>query len=172
MNFLPLVNALSIIDAIKYSEFGFVLVLLVLAFLAIFVMVLTRAISGKKKDVKEEFDATVSQPMQAAAPAVSDTPVEVKQAPVVSDSVSDIPHTAGYVVLDGISEQDAAVIMAITSEKTGIALDHLDFKSIRRITVLENVAEQDAAAIMAITSKRTGIPLENLIFNSIKLVED
>ena len=86
----------------------------------------------------------------------------------------EIPYIPGYVVLDGVAEQDAAVIMAITSHKTGIDLNRLAFNSIKRLNqdpVLENVEEQDAAAIMAITSDKTGIPLENLIFNSIKLVE-
>ena len=65
--------------------------------------------------------------------------------------------------------------MAITSYKTGIALERLAFKSIKRLNqdpVLENVSEQDAAVIMAITSDKTGIALENLCFNSIKLVEE
>ena len=86
-----------------------------------------------------------------------------------------IPHIPGYVVLDGVSEQDAATIMAITSHKTGIDLAKLDFKSIKRLNQdpeLINIEEQDAAAVMAIVSDKTGIPLENLIFNSIKLVED
>ena len=65
--------------------------------------------------------------------------------------------------------------MAITSHNTGIALENLTFRSIKRLNqdpVLENVSEQDAAVIMAITSDKTGIPLEKLSFNSIKLVED
>ncbi len=174
MNFLPLTESLSIMDSLKYSGFGFVLVLVVLAVLAIFVKILTGIISGKKKDAtsKTEND-TATEAAVAPAPVSNTAPAEVQVPEIQStDPVSSIPHTSGYVVLDGISEQDAAVIMAITSEKTGVALDHLDFKSIRRVTILENVAEQDAAAIMAITSKKTGIPLENLIFNSIKLVED
>ena len=86
-----------------------------------------------------------------------------------------IPYIPGYVVLDGVSEQDAAVVMAITSHKTGIPLERLAFKTITRLNqdpILENVSEQDAAAIMAITSDRTGIPLDRLAFNTIKLVEE
>ncbi len=175
MTFLPLEQALTTSDSLKYAIFGFLLVIIVLAVLAIFVKILTGVLSGKKKE--STADSSPAEAPKADAPAaVAAAPAE---APVVKDEpasapdiLSEIPHTPGYVVLDGISEQDAAVIMAITSEKTGVDLDHLDFKSIRRITVLENVEDQDAAAIMAITSKKTGIPLENLIFNSIKLVED
>ena len=77
--------------------------------------------------------------------------------------------------LDGVKEQDAAVIMAITSHESGIPLERLCFKSIRRLNQepeLINIEEQDAAVVMAIISDKTGISLDNLIFNSIKLVEE
>ena len=166
--FLPLADKLSISDALSYSGFGFILVIVVLAVLAIFVKVLSGMLSGKKESKNEEV---------ADAPVSYATPVVSEQAPAVSESpkAPEIPYIPGYVVLDGVSEQDAAVVMAITSYKTGIDLNRLAFSSIKRLNqdpVLENVEEQDAAAIMAITSDKTGIPLENLIFNSIKLVED
>ncbi|MBR3808797.1 MAG: hypothetical protein IKK46_00665 [Clostridia bacterium] len=83
------------------------------------------------------------------------------------------PVYTGYVTLEGLSEQDAATIMAITSHKTGIPVERLGFCSIRlKSPELINVSEQDAAAVMAITSHKTGIPLENLYFKSIKLLED
>ena len=144
-------------EALTTSGLGFVLVLVVLAVLAIFVKLLSEIFNGKK-------EKTEDTPAESSTPAVQ----QAVEAPV-------IPHIPGYVVLDGVSEQDAAVVMAITSHKTGIDLSHLDFKSIKRLNqspVLENIEEQDAAAIMAITADKTGIPLENLIFNSIKLVED
>ncbi len=158
-------------EALTTSGLGFVLVLVVLAVLAIFVKLLSGIFNGKKKKADES-------PAEAPAPATEQAaevaaPVEISEEKAVEEPV--IPHIPGYVVLDGVSEQDAAVVMAITSHKTGIDLSHLDFKSIKRLNqnpVLENIEEQDAAAIMAITSDKTGIPLENLIFNSIKLVED
>ena len=88
---------------------------------------------------------------------------------------SPLPYTPGYVTLDGVKEQDAAVIMAITSHESGIPLERLCFKSIRRLNQepkLINIEEQDAAVVMAIISDKTGISLDNLIFNSIKLVEE
>ena len=86
---------------------------------------------------------------------------------------SNEPVYTGYVTLEGLSEQDAATIMAITSHKTGIPVKRLGFCSIRlKSPELINVTEQDAAAVMAITSHKTGIPLENLYFKSIKLLED
>ena len=168
MTLLPL---MTLSEALSTSGLGFVLVIAVLAVLAIFVKLLSGIFGGKKKKAEES-------PAEAPAPATEQAvevtaPAEVVEEKAVEEPV--IPHIPGYVVLDGVSEQDAAVVMAITSHKTGIDLSHLDFKSIKRLNqnpVLENIEEQDAAAIMAITSDKTGIPLENLIFNSIKLVED
>ncbi len=166
MTLLPL---MKLSEALSTSGLGFVLVIVVLAVLAIFVKLISSAFGGKK-------EKTNDAPAEVSAPAAQQTaeaaPVEVKEEKAVEEPV--IPHIPGYVVLDGVSEQDAAVVMAITSHKTGIDLSHLDFKSIKRLNqnpVLENIEEQDAAAIMAITADKTGIPLENLIFNSIKLVK-
>ena len=127
-----------------------------------------KAGAGKATAEQVAETATTDVPVQEIAATPVDAPADAQE------ENSGIPHIPGYVVLDGVSEQDAAVLMAITSHRTGIDLSRLDFKSIKRLNqdpVLENVEEQDAAAIMAITSDRTGIPLENLIFNSIKLVE-
>lgn len=162
---LPL---MTIPEALSTSALGFGIVLTVLAVLAIFVKLITSIMGGKK-------DKNAAAPKQEAAP-VAQKPAEAHVAAAAEESATEdaIPHVPGYVVLDGVSEQDAAAIMAITSHKTGIELSHLDFKSIKRLNqdpVLENIEEQDAAAIMAITSDKTGIPLENLIFNSIKLVD-
>lgn len=174
MTFLPLAQEInSFKDALGISGIGIGIVIAVLAVLAIFVLLISKVFGGKKKAPKEE--------SPAETPAATDTVVEKSSEsvePIREKTDSDeieIPHIPGYVVLDGVSDQDAAVVMAITSHKTGIDLARLDFKKIKRLNQnpeLINIEEQDAAAIMAITADKTGIPLENLIFNSIKLVED
>mgnify|MGYP003302616284 CR=1 FL=1 len=172
MTFLPL-ESFSFSDALSTSGLGFLIVLAVLAVLAIFVKVcfdiLPRLLKKKSNDGKAE-TAPVKEVVKETLPA--ETVAETVETPVSEPSV---PHIPGYVILDGVAEQDAAVLMAITSFKTGIGLERLSFNSIKRLNqdpVLENISEQDAAAIMAITSDKTGIPLENLCFNSIKLVEE
>ena len=174
MTFLPLANeSLDFLGSLGISGLGFGIVLVVLAVLAVFVILLSKIINKGKGEKKAE--ATADAPVVTTPVAtITETPAEPTPADE-TESAPEIPHIPGYVVLDGVSEQDAAVIMAVTSHKTGIDLSRLDFKSIKRLNqdpVLENISEQDAAAIMAITSDKTGIPLENLIFNSIKLVED
>ena len=173
MTFLPLANeTLDFSSAVGISGLGFGIVLAVLAILAVFVILLSKLINaGKKSDSKALEESSVITAATEIAPA----PTAEGASTLIESAQPQIPHIPGYVVLDGVSEQDAAVVMAITAHKTGIDLARLDFKSIKRLNqspVLENIEEQDAAAIMAITSDKTGIPLDKLIFNSIKLVED
>ena len=168
MTFLPL---FSVPDALSTSGFGFVLVLIVLAVIMLFVKLLSKAINGaSKKEVKEKPVAEVQSPAPVQAPQPE---AVVAEEPVKTEAP--LPFTPGYVTLDGVKEQDAAVIMAITSHESGIPLERLCFKSIRRLNQepqLINIKEQDAAVVMAIISDKTGISLDNLIFNSIKLVEE
>ncbi len=170
---LPLLaKAFTLGDAGGTSVMGFVIVLVVLAALAIFVKLLSKIISGTTSKKSDEPKDTVAENVAVA----NDTPVQSTENPAKEAiSAPELPYTPGYVTLDGVSEQDAAVVMAIISDKTGIPLERLCFKSIRRLNqepVLENVVEQDAAVIMAIVANKTGVALENLCFNSIKLVEE
>ena len=114
-----LLSTMGIFDALKLSGFGFGIVLAVLAFLAIFVLILSSFFRKKKANnvaptVKEE--------------SITETKSEV---PVVIETKSQESVYTGYVTLEGLSEQDAATIMAITSHKTGIPLENLYFKSIK-----------------------------------------
>jgi Na+-transporting methylmalonyl-CoA/oxaloacetate decarboxylase gamma subunit len=173
MAFLPLAQEINgFKDALGISGIGIVIVIAVLAVLAIFVLLISKVFGKKKKSAAED-----AAPAATPAAEIASEPTVAAEtvAEVAAPEEIDIPHIPGYVVLDGVSEQDAAVVMAITSHKTGIDLARLDFKRIKRLNQnpeLINIEEQDAAAIMAITADKTGIPLENLIFNSIKLVED
>ena len=164
--FLPLEFTFG--DAGNLSSFGFLLVLAVLAVVLIFVKLLPKFTNKNKEEISTPAEAA---PVDAVIATENEPEASVEESP----EEEDIPYIPGYVTLDGVKEQDAAVIMAITSFKTGIALERLAFKSIKRLNqdpILENVSEQDAAVIMAITSNKTGIALDNLCFNSIKLVED
>ena len=168
MTFLPLY---SIIDGLGVAGLGFPLVLVVLAGIMFFVWLITKIFgkkSNKKKTEKVATESPSSAPVQATQPEIIDVEEPAKT------EVS-LPYTPGYVTLDGVKEQDAAVIMAITSHESGIPLERLCFKYIKRLNQepeLIDIEEQDAAVVMAIISDKTGISLDNLIFNSIKLVEE
>ena len=135
--------------------------LIIIAILAA-ALVIWKVISSKMKK---------SEPATSVA-IIGEKPEEANTENTDEPKINEPVYT-GYVTLEGLSEQDAATIMAITSHKTGIPVERLGFCSIRlKSPELINVTEQDAAAVMAITSHKTGIPLENLYFKSIKLLED
>ncbi len=168
MTFLPL---FSITDALGTSGLGFLIVLAVLAVIMLFVRLLSKVLGGKSKEEKKE---KIVAEVQCTVPVKSAQP-ETVVAEEPAKAEAPLPYTPGYVTLDGVKEQDAAVIMAITSHESGIPLERLCFKYIKRLNQepeLINIEEQDAAVVMAIISDKTGISLDNLIFNSIKLVEE
>ncbi len=168
MTFLPL---FSFSDALGTSGLGFFLVLAVLAVIMLFVKLLSKVLGGKSK--KEKKEEAVTEIQTSAPVQTAQTDAVVAEEPAKTETP--LPYTPGYVTLDGVKEQDAAVIMAITSHETGIPLERLCFKYIKRLNQepeLINIEEQDAAVVMAIISDKTGISLDNLIFNSIKLVEE
>ena len=179
MTLLPLAQLTEITtgEAWLTAAIGFGLVLIVLAVLALFVKALSAIVSAASKDRKKEKAANIKARQnestgiaESTAAGAADTAADTgitKGAPVYAPP--------GSVVLDGVSEQDAAVIMAITSDKTGIPLEKLAFLSVKRLDQdpeLINVSEQDAAVIMAITAHRLGKPLNKLEFKSIKLAEE
>lgn len=160
MILLPLqITEIKFSEALFIAVFGFILVIIVLAVLALFVKLLTAIISAStKKLAKNDEKPTENTNTQSN----------------IINSKDDFVYS-GYVTLDGVSEQDAAVIMAIVSDKTGIPLERLAFNSIKRLNQnpeLVGISEQDAAAVMAITADRLSKPIENLNFKSIKLVEE
>lgn len=161
MILLPLkITEIKFSEALIIAVFGFLLVLTVLAVLALFVKLLTAIISASTKKLAKK----------------NEKPIENTntQSNNITNLKDDFVYS-GYVTLDGVSEQDAAVIMAIVSDRTGIPLERLAFNSIKRLNQnpeLVGISEQDAAAVMAITADRLAKPIENLNFKSIKLVEE
>ena len=154
MKILPLqLTDINFSEALLIALFGFVLVITVLAVLALFVKLLsaiTGAFTGKKK-------AAVLPAQENAAPVLSNSP------------------RSDLVTLDGVSEKDAAVIMAITANRLNVPLERLSFKSIKRLNQnpeLSGISEKDAAVVMAIMAEKLKKPIENLEFKSIKLSEE
>ena len=99
------------------SVVGFGIVFLVLGFLAIFVYGMGKVfdILGKKKEAKEA----------AAAEAPAAAPVSPAGTPLPAN------QSIGDLTLINTTEAEAAVIMAITSDKSGIPLNRLKFNTIK-----------------------------------------
>ena len=101
-------DPISVLDALMIALSGIVIVFLMLALLWGVIAVISRVMGVLGKHTAHP--ASVS----AAAPAAAPAPVP-------------------QVKLEGVSEVEAACVMAIVSHETGIPLDQLVFKSIKAV---------------------------------------
>lgn len=110
---------LSLSKALLIALIGMAVVLAELALLALFIQLLSKIMSKvlkKKQPISE-------------APAISAAPVS----PSVNPAGIPLPETESEGKLDliDVDEPTAAVIMAVVSDKSGIPLNRLSFKSIK-----------------------------------------
>ncbi len=119
MNYLSVFNTIygqnaemTISRTLLISVVGFFIVFLILGILAIFVKIMGKG-----------FDAVNAKT----------EPIEMQKPK--TDSFSGIPlpdnQSEGKLVLENVTEEEAAVIMAIVSDKSGIPLNRLKFNSIK-----------------------------------------
>ena len=98
------------LQGLKFSVVGILTVMAVLGVIALFTLAFSKimgSVGGKKKEA-------------APAPAPAAAPAEKKE-----------EADDGKVKLVDVDDQTAAVIMAIVSDRSGIPLERLRFKSIR-----------------------------------------
>lgn len=117
-------KALETSDVLMVCVVGIIVVILELAVIAFCITGVSKAINGltkatKKKMKSEDSNTAVISAADgpAAAPAPTAAPVVVKRDPELID----------------VDEKSAAIIMAIVSDESGIPLDRLAFKSIKKI---------------------------------------
>ena len=108
-------DPISVLDALMIALSGIVIVFLMLALLWGVIAVISRVMGALEK--RTAHPALVS----AAAPATA--------APAAAPAPAPVPQ----VKLEGVSEVEAACVMAIVSHETGIPLDQLVFKSIKAV---------------------------------------
>ena len=110
---------MDIMQTLLISLVGFSIVFVVLGFLAIFVYGMGKVFDmlGKKKEAKEA----------AAAPETTAAPAAQTGSPLPAN------QSIGDLTLINVTEEEAAVIMAVTSSKTGIPLNRLKFNSIKNL---------------------------------------
>ena len=111
----------KLVFALQVSLFGILMVFLLLIILAVLIMIISRVVrlgenlagkKGKKNTASDE-----PAPVQQSAAAGTPLPGTQSQ---------------GTLELDGVDEPTAAVIMAIVSDESGIPLNRLLFKSIKK----------------------------------------
>ncbi len=107
--------------ALLISAVGFLVVFAVLGLIALFVKGMGKGFDAAAKK-KKAVPAAAAGALQTPAPQ---TPA-VPEAPGLPENES-----AGTLKLTDVTEEEAALIMAIVSHQSGIPLNHLQFNSIR-----------------------------------------
>ena len=105
---------MPIMEALLTSVVGIITVLCILAIIAVLIILVSRVIRGMEKSSSKNADAPVAS--AASAPKGVPMPQGMMQ---------------GELELVNTDEKTAAVIMAIVSDKSGIPLNRLNFKSIK-----------------------------------------
>ena len=108
-------DPISVLDALMIALSGIVIVFLMLALLWGVIAVISRVMGSLEKHTAHPASVSAAAPA-AAAPAAAPAPAPAPQ-----------------VKLEGVSEVEAACVMAIVSHETGIPLDQLVFKSIKAV---------------------------------------
>lgn len=108
-------DPISVLDALMIALSGIVIVFLMLALLWGVIAVISRVMGALEKHTTHPASVSAAAPA-AAAPAAAPAPAPAPQ-----------------VKLEGVSEVEAACVMAIVSHETGIPLDQLVFKSIKAV---------------------------------------
>ena len=108
-------DPISVLDALMIALSGIVIVFLMLALLWGVIAVISRVMGVLEKHTAHPASVSAAAPA-TAAPAAAPAPAPVPQ-----------------VKLEGVSEVEAACVMAIVSHETGIPLDQLVFKSIKAV---------------------------------------
>lgn len=110
----------AVLEQLPTALTGFIVVLSMLAIIAIAILVFSKVMYSfsKKKEEKETVVETSAN--NVAGATVSGTPL--------ADG-----NSAGKLDLVDVDEPTAAVIMAIVSDQSGIPLNRLNFKSIKKV---------------------------------------
>ena len=108
-------DPISVLDALMIALSGIVIVFLMLALLWGAIAVISRVMGALEKHTAHPASVSAAAPA-AAAPAAAPAPAPAPQ-----------------VKLEGVSEVEAACVMALVSHETGIPLDQLVFKSIKAV---------------------------------------
>ena len=108
-------DPISVLDALMIALSGIVIVFIMLALVWGVIAVISRVMGVLEKHTAHPASVSAAAPA-AAAPAAAPAPAPAPQ-----------------VKLEGVSEVEAACVMAIVSHETGIPLDQLVFKSIKAV---------------------------------------
>lgn len=109
----------TISDALIISLTGMLVVMLELIVIAVFIVILSRLIRLFKKGNPAAVPETADKPL----------PKPIKMADLSQRNTK----ADGELNLEGVSEEETAVIMSAVSAESGLELDKINFKSIKKI---------------------------------------
>ncbi len=115
-------------DAMLVAVAGIIVVLLELALLTVLILGLSRLVRAIEYKLLTSASAPAAP---AAAPAVAPSAAPVAAPVAAAAPIAVAP--AMNVKLEGVDDPTAAVIMAIVSNESGIPLERLNFKSIKKV---------------------------------------
>ena len=113
---------MPLFEALMTSLVGIVTVICILAIIAVLIILVSKVIRTVENAATKKKTATATAAPAVAAPAGKPTGV----IPVAGVS-------QGTIDLVNVDEKTAAIIMAIVSDKSGIPLNRLSFKSIKLV---------------------------------------
>ena len=105
-------------DALATSLIGITTVIIILAIIAVLIILVSKVIRAVEGAATKKAPATPAATPAASAPAGVPMPAGMNQ---------------GELELINTDEKTAAIIMAIVSDKSGIPLNRLSFKSIKLV---------------------------------------
>ena len=105
-------------DALATSLIGITTVIIILAIIAVLIILVSKVIRAVEGAATKKAPATPAAAPAASAPAGVPMPAGMNQ---------------GELELINTDEKTAAIIMAIVSDKSGIPLNRLSFKSIKLV---------------------------------------
>lgn len=109
----------TLFDAFIISLTGMLVVMLELLIIALFIVIISRLIRIFHKPKPES-----KEPVKKK---------RIKPVVVVNGANQENTSSDGEISLENISEEETAIIMSAVSAESGIELDKIKFKSIRRI---------------------------------------
>ena len=111
-------------DGLVMSVIGIGIVFLVLAFLMLFITIMSRAITGAKK---------TEAPAAPAAPAAAPAAAPVAAAPAAAPAGELAKGSCGVIKTFGVDDRTAAMLMAIVADKMQKPLNEIRFISMHEV---------------------------------------
>ena len=118
--------SLTMPETLLVAVAGIIVVILELALITVLILGISRimrSIEGKLSGGNDELPEATVTPVSVSLPS----------SPAAAPAAAPVAYAAGSVQLIDVDEPTAAVVMALVSNQSGIPLERLSFKSIKKV---------------------------------------